>query len=570
MSSLSSGLENLWHYMWQLSRQTKRLIRFDMTAMVDNDNLSEKERKMAKQLLPRGTGSPGGGDSGGGSDYGKGKGSYNLAQKIGLFLGPALFLLVLIVPTPAGMTPVAKSVLAAAVWIATWWITEAIPIPATSLLPIILFPLLGVQDVKSTTASYGDSTVFLFMGGFFIAAAMERWNLHRRIALNIIKLVGTGPKTIILGFMVATAFLSMWISNTATAMMMMPIGLAVIVQVALLLKQQGLDIDTSPGRFNFGTALMLGIAYAASIGGVATIIGTPPNGIFVGVAKEMWGQDISFASWLAYGIPLAAVTLIFAWWYLTTVAYPVRIKELPGGMKVINDEINKLGPISRAEAQVGAVFILVALLWISSSFILKQYIPMINDATISIIGALLLFLLPVNLARGQFVLDWESALKIPWGILLLFGGGISLAGGFKNSGLAEWIATRLASLEGASMLVIVLAVTTMAIFLTEITSNTATATMLMPVMASMGIAMGIHPYALMITAAIACSYAFMLPVATPPNAVVFGTGYVTIPQMAKAGFALNIFGALAITALTLYYLPVVWGIGFNTIPAWVK
>ncbi|TYO97952.1 SLC13 family permease [Desulfallas thermosapovorans] len=570
MSSLISGLENLWQYMWQLSRQTKRLIRFDMAAMADNGNLSEKERKIAEQVLPGGTDSLGRGNSGGGSDNGSRGGGYNLAQKIGLILGPVLFLLVLIMPTPADMPPVAKLVLAAVVWIAIWWITEAIPIPATSLLPIVLFPLLGVQDVKSTTASYGDSTVFLFMGGFFIAAAMERWNLHRRIALNIIKLVGTGPKTIILGFMVATAFLSMWISNTATAMMMMPIGLAVIVQVALLLKQQGSDIDTSLGRFNFGTALMLGIAYAASIGGVATIIGTPPNGIFVGVAKEMWGQDISFASWLAYGIPLAAVTLIFAWWYLTTVAYPVRIKELPGGMKVINDEIKKLGPISRAETQVASVFILVALLWISSSFVLKDFIPMINDATISILGAVLLFLLPVNLAKGQFILDWESALKIPWGILLLFGGGISLAGGFKSSGLAEWIATRLTGLEGASMLVIVLAVTTMAIFLTEVTSNTATATMLMPVMASMGIAMGIHPYALMITAAIACSYAFMLPVATPPNAVVFGTGYVTIPQMARAGFALNIFGVIAITALTLYYLPVVWGISFNTIPAWIK
>ncbi|AGL00477.1 SLC13 family permease [Desulfoscipio gibsoniae] len=570
MSSLSSSIQSLWQYMWQLSKQTKRLMRFDMVAMVDNGNLSKKERKLADQVLPGGAGSPGGGNSGGSNNNGSNGGSYNLAKKVGLFLGPGLFLLVLLMPTPADMTPVAKSVLASTAWIATWWITEAIPIPATSLLPIVLFPLLGAQDVKTTTSSYGDNTVFLFMGGFLIAAAMERWNLHRRIALNIIKLVGTGPKTIILGFMVATAFLSMWISNTATAMMMMPIGLAVILQVALLLKEQGSDIDTSVGKFNFGTALMLGIAYAASIGGVATIIGTPPNGIFVGVVKEMWGQDISFASWLAYGIPLAVVTLIFAWWYLTSVAYPVKIKELPGGMRVINDEIQKLGPISKAETQVAAVFVLVALLWISSSFVLKDFIPMINDATISILGALLLFLLPVNLAKGQFVLDWESALKIPWGILLLFGGGISLAGGFKSSGLAEWIATRLVGLEGAPMLVIVLAVTAMTIFLTEVTSNTATATMLMPVMASMGVAMGIHPYVLMITAAIACSYAFMLPVATPPNAVVFGTGYVTIPQMVRAGFWLNIFGILAITALTIYYLPLVWGISFTTLPTWIN
>jgi len=567
MSSVSSGFKGLWSYMWHLNNQTKGLMRLDLAAMADTGGgMTKKERQVAEKVLPGGA--PGGQGKNDGKNESNGSG-YNRAQRIGLFLGPLLFLLVLLMPTPADMAPAAKSVLASTAWIATWWITEAIPIPATSLLPIVLFPLLGVQDVKATTASYGDNTVFLFMGGFLIAVAMERWNLHRRIALNIIKLVGTGPKTIILGFMVATAFLSMWISNTATAMMMTPIGLAVILQVAFLLEEQGSDIDTSVGHFNFGTSLMLGIAYAASIGGVATIIGTPPNGIFVGVVKEMWGQDISFATWLMYGIPLAVVTLVFAWWYLTSVAYPLKLKELPGGMKVINDELAKLGPMSKAETQVGAVFLLVAVLWISSSFIIKDFIPMINDATISILGAMLLFVLPVNLAKGEFVLNWESALKIPWGILLLFGGGISLAGGFKTSGLAEWIATRLAGLESAPMVVIVLAVTTMAIFLTEVTSNTATATMLMPIMAAMGVAMGIHPYAMMITAAIACSYAFMLPVATPPNAVVFGTGYVTIPQMAKAGIWMNIFGIVVITILTLYYLPAVWGISFTTMPPWI-
>jgi len=567
MSDVSSGLKGFWNYMWHLNNQAKSLMRLDLAAMADTGGgMTKKERQVAEKVLPGGA--PGGQGKHDGKNESNGSG-YSRAQRIGLFLGPLLFLLVLLMPTPADMAPAAKSVLASTAWIATWWITEAIPIPATSLLPIVLFPLLGVQDIRATTASYGDNTVFLFMGGFLIAAAMERWNLHQRIALNIIKLVGTGPKTIILGFMVATAFLSMWISNTATAMMMTPIGLAVILQVALLLEEQGSEIDTSPGHFNFGTALMLGIAYAASIGGVATIIGTPPNGIFVGVVKEMWGQDISFATWLMYGIPLAVVTLVFAWWYLTSVAYPLKLKELPGGMKVINDELKKLGPMSKAETQVGAVFLLVAVLWISSSFILNDFIPMINDATIGILGAMLLFILPVNLAKGEFVLNWETALKIPWGILLLFGGGISLAGGFKTSGLAEWIATRLSGLESAPMVIIVLAVTTMAIFLTEVTSNTATATMLMPIMAAMGVAMGIHPYAMMITAAIACSYAFMLPVATPPNAVVFGTGYVTIPQMAKAGFWMNIFGIVVITILTLYYLPVVWGINFTTMPPWI-
>ncbi|GAW91220.1 SLC13 family permease [Calderihabitans maritimus] len=577
MSSVSNAIRSFWQYMWTLHVQTKRLLKLDFTAAIEQNNkLSEKEKKLAKEVLGKA-----GGD--------EGPNGYGTRQKIGLILGPVLFVLLLILPLPDAinpetkevfpLTPEARGALASAAWIATWWITEAIPIPATSLLPIVLFPLTKAMSYKEVTPPYAHYNIYLFMGGFFIAVAMERWNLHRRIALNIIRLIGTGPNRIVLGFMVATAFLSMWISNTATTMMMTPIGLAVILQVASLIKGEHAskataeaaatrDVDLSPGKFNFGTALMLGIAYAASIGGVATIIGTPPNNILVAAVEKMFGQEISFARWMMYGVPIAVISLILTWIYLVKVAFPIKLRELPGGMKVISEEIKKLGPMSKQETQVLIVFTLVALAWITRKWLLTPIFPKLGDPTIAILGALVLFLIPVDLKRGKFLLDWETAVKIPWGILLLFGGGIALADGFKKTGLANYIAYQLAGLEGASMLVIAAAVVTLTIFLTEVTSNTATASMMMPIMAAMAVAMGIHPYALMITAAIAASFAFMLPVATPPNAIVFGTGYVTIPQMAKAGFWLNIMGIILITGLTLFYLPVVWGIDFSTLPSW--
>ncbi|MBW2004481.1 MAG: DASS family sodium-coupled anion symporter [Deltaproteobacteria bacterium] len=538
--------------------------------MTNTSGSPEKREKALKKSLTVEdiSSSPANYDTGQKGDPGHG---YKFAQKIGLFLGPLLFILVLSMPTPADMSLKAKSVLASTVWIATWWITEAIPIPATSLLPMVLFPLTGTQNIKATTAAYGSSVVFLFLGGFMIAMAMERWNLHRRIALTIIRAIGASSKRIILGFMIATGFLSMWISNTATTMMLTPIGLAVISQISTMIKEQSLgEADVSPAKFNFGKALMLGIAYAASIGGVATIIGSPPNAIFVGLVNKMWGKQISFATWMLYGTPLSAVAMLCAWYYLTNIAFPLELKELPGGTGVIEGELKKLGSISRQERQVLVVFTLVAILWLTRSFVLTKFMPLINDTTIAIFGALLLFLMPANLKKGQFILDWDTAVKVPWGILLLFGGGISLAGGFASSGLATWLANSLAGLKGVTIVIIVLAVVTMTIFLTEVTSNTATATMLMPVMAALAIAMGIHPYTLMITATTACSYAFMLPVATPPNAIVFGSGYITIPQMAKAGFWMNILGVILITILALYYLPLVWGITITTTPSWAS
>lgn len=495
----------------------------------------------------------------------------SLRKRLGLFLGPAVFLILYFMPAPEGLTKDAQAVLAATGWIATWWITEAIPIAVTSLMPIVLFPITGVMTTQSATVPYANHLVYLFMGGFMIALCMEKWNLHRRIALLVIRSLGESPERIILGFMTATALLSMWISNTATAMMMTPIGLAVIYQTGDLIGKTGdIQAGVMTGRFQFGTALMLGIAYSASIGGVATIIGTPPNAVFAGVVKEMYGIDISFAQWMLYGMPLAFIFLLSAWVYLTKFAFRFEFDALPGGMKIISKELEKLGPISKEELKVLVVFASVGLLWIMRGFFLGDIFPKMSDATIAIVGAIALFVIPVNFRTWEFLMDWNTALRIPWGILLLFGGGISLAHGFQVSGLAQWLAAQLSGMEGASIIIITLAIVFLAIFLTEVTSNTATATMLMPVMASLAVAVGIHPFASMVTAAVACSFAFMLPVATPPNAIVFGSGHISIPTMARTGIVLNILGIIIVTLATIYLLPLVWDIDLLQVPAWAQ
>ncbi|EMF46079.1 sodium-dependent transporter [Planococcus halocryophilus Or1] len=469
---------------------------------------------------------------------------------------------------PDGLTPEAKAILASTIWIATWWITEAIPIPATSLLPIILFPMTNGLDVSATTSAYGSDTIFLFMGGFMIALTMEKWDLHKRIALTIISVIGTNTERIILGFMVATGFLSMWISNTATAMMMVPIGLAIIYQVSEALKYNT-SIDTSKENFSFGKALMLGIAYSASLGGIATLIGTPPNTLLAGAVNEIYGIEITFAQWMLFGVPLAWIFILVAWVYLVKVAYPQKLKHLPGGSEVIRQQKTDLGGASYEEKAVFVVFLAVALAWISRSFVLDAFAPNLEmtDATVGLIAAMVLFIIPSKNKKGDHLLDWATAVKLPWGILLLFGGGLAIAAGFTSSGLSEWIGNQLIGLQGVNVLIIVLVVAALVLFLTEITSNTATASMMFPIMASLAVALSIHPYALMVTAAVAASCAFMLPVATPPNAVVFGSGYLKISDMAKAGFALNIFGIFFVGLAVFYFLPLVWGIDLMSIPS---
>lgn len=569
MRGLTKAVLDFRDYLWQLNTQTKKIfcLNFAADLKTATQGRDTKSNESATDSMGSDSSDSVGNQSGPQENQG-----YGPRKKIGLFFGPALFLILFLVPTPTGMSEGAQAVLASAAWIATWWITEAIPIPVTSLLPIVLFPITGAMSTSDTTTPYANDLIFLFMGGFVIAIAMEKWDLHRRIALIIIKGVGSSPKRIILGFMIATGFLSMWISNTATTMMMTPIGLAVIWQIGNLIDEQNIPgVDTRRGNSHFGQALMLGIAYSASIGGVATIIGTPPNAVFVGVVSEMWHKEISFVIWMTYGVPLAVIGIPICWYYLTSVAFKLEFRELPGGLNVINNEIKKLGPISKEEKWVLGVFIVVALLWMSREFIQNKFFLVLNDASIAFLGAIVLFLIPVNFSQGKFLLDWETTVhRLPWGILILFGGGLSLASGFESTGLAEWIAQRLSLLQGFSMLVVTLSVVGLSIFLTEITSNTATATMLMPVMASMACAMGIHPYAMMIAACVSCSFAFMLPIATPPNAIVFGSNYITMPQMAKTGLVMNLVSIVLITVMTIYFLPEIWNINLATIPAWAK
>ena len=397
-----------------------------------------------------------------------------------------------------------------------------------------------------------------------IALAMEKWNLHKRIALQIISVIGTNTDRIVLGFMVATGFLSMWISNTATAMMMVPIGLAIIYQVSEALKDDP-SIDTSKENFGFGKALMLGIAYSASLGGIGTLIGTPPNTLLAGTIKKTYGIDLSFAQWMLIGVPIAWIFILIAWIYLVKIAYPLKLKQLPGGQEVIRSQKKELGTASFEEKAVFVIFILAALAWITRTFVLIHINENIDDAIIAITAAIVLFIIPAK-NKEDTLLDWKTAVKLPWGILLLFGGGLAIAAGFVESGLSEWIGKQLTALQGVNLLIVILAVTALVIFLTEITSNTATASMMYPIMASLAIALGVHPYSLMIAAGVAASCAFMLPVATPPNAVVFGSGYLRIPDMARAGFALNVIGIFLITSIIYFLLPVAWGIDLNSVP----
>ncbi|WP_106496604.1 SLC13 family permease [Lentibacillus sp. Marseille-P4043] len=543
-----------WNWLWDKHDQAKELLSFFVKPNTSNATSGGKQS----------TAESGSGGSG------KNERHYKPAQLIGLFLGPILFILTLAFFSPEGLSDAGQAILASTIWIAVWWMTEAIPIPATSLLPIILFPLSGGLDIDTTTSSYGDDTIFLFMGGFMIALAMEKWNLHKRIALSIISIIGTNTDRIILGFMVATGFLSMWISNTATAMMMVPIGLAIIYQVSEALKDDD-SIDTSKENFGFGKALMLGIAYSASLGGVGTLIGTPPNTLLAGAIEKTYGIEMSFASWMLFGVPLAWVFILIVWFYLVKIAHPLKLKSLPGGKAVIQSEKKKLGTASYEEKIVFTVFILAALAWVTRSFLLEPYVnESINDAIIAMTAGIILFIIPAKNKKGDFLLDWETAVKLPWGILLLFGGGLAIAAGFVNSGLSEWIGNQLSALEGVNIFLVLLVVSGLVIFLTELTSNTATASMMYPIMASLAIALGVHPYTVMVAASVAASCAFMLPVATPPNAVVFGSGYLRIPDMAKAGFALNILGIILVTLAVYFLLPLVWGIDLTHVPEMFK
>ena len=468
-----------------------------------------------------------------------------------LILGPLLFFLLILFNPLTGLTPAANAVLAVTIWMAIWWVFEVVPISVTALLPIILFPLTGGLELSSTTAAYGHKYIFLYMGGFMLAIAIEKWNLHRRIALHIISTMGTDIRKIVLGFMIATAFMSMWISNTATSVMMLPIGIALVKQL------EDNPLLTERETKSFGKMLMLSIAYSASIGGVATLIGTPPNLVLAGVINETYGVEITFTQWLMIGLPISIILLFTAWIYLSRYAFKLGIEAFPGG----NDEIirfkNELGPMGKEEKWVAAVFALTAFCWITRTYILQPIFPAIDDTIIAMISGITLFLLPAKESEKK-ILHWNEAVKMPWGIILLFGGGMAIAKGFEVSGLAVWIGSQISFIEQLNLFLMILVLVAFVNFLTEITSNLATTAMLLPILTSIALQLGVHPYSLLVSAAIAASCAFMLPVATPPNAVVFGSGYLKIKDMTRNGLFLNIFSIFLIVIMIYYMLPLLW------------
>lgn len=476
-------------------------------------------------------------------------------KRIGLFLGPIAFALILAFLRPEGLPFAGTAVLATTAWMAIWWTTEAISIAVTAMLPIILFPLTGVLDAGEATKPYGHYLVFLFLGGFIIAMAVERWNLHRRIALGIINLIGSNLKMVILGAMVATAFLSMWISNTATSVMMLPIAMAIAKQLE--------DDPTTEVNENstFGKALMLAVAYSASIGGMASLVGTPVNFVLAGQAKEVFGIEIGFMDWMRIGLPISAVLLVICWWYLTRVAFTFEKDSFAGGRAEIRRLQKELGPMSREEMKVLIVFVITAAAWVSRKALLAPLIPGISDTVIAMIGATALFLVPGK-EKGSALLTWREAEKLPWGVVLLLGGGFALAGGFEAGGLADYVANHLSVPDGVNLLLVTVLVVAAVNFLTEITSNVATTSMLLPVLAVAAGPLGVSGSSLMVPATLAATCAFMLPVATPPNAVVFGSGYLTIPDMAKAGFRMNVISILIITVVCYFVLPLLPGFEF--------
>jgi sodium-dependent dicarboxylate transporter 2/3/5 len=485
-------------------------------------------------------------------------------QRLGRVLGPLLAALTYATLPDAyagsggSLQPFAhagQATAALAVWMAVWWLSEAIPIYATALLPIALLPLLGAASMGQAAAPYANPLIFLFMGGFLIALSMQRWGLHRRIALAALRLVGDRPARMVGGFMAVSALLSMWVSNTATAVMLLPVAISVIDLVDRQLPSSSAnDEPASSARRNFALSLLLGIAYGASIGGIGTPIGTPPNLFLLSYVDSHLDVEISFVRWLSVGIPLVVVFLPIAWLLLTRALYPVRLERIEGGAALVRQELARMGPMNRGERITLVVFLAACTLWVTRPVLAELtwlgVAPLagLSDAGIAMLAALTLFLAPAG--GGRFALDWATAVRLPWGILLLFGGGLSLAAAIADTGVGDFLGSQVGALAGVPELLVIVCVVAGIVFLTELTSNTATAATLIPILASLAPGLGIDPLRLAVPAALAASLAFMLPVATPPNAVVFGSGRIRIAEMSRAGLWLNFVGIALIPLLT--------------------
>lgn len=475
----------------------------------------------------------------------------HFSKKLGLFLGPILFFIILSLPFDL-VSEQGDNVIAIALWMIVWWITEAVSISVSALLPLLLFPLLKVMPIADVGANYGSPIVFLFFGGFVMALALEKVNLHRRIALNIIKLTGTTPNKVVLGFMIATAALSMWISNTATTVVMLPIAMSVI----------GLLVDDEDGFTqsdqNFALSVMLGIAFAANAGGVATVIGTPPNMVMVGLLENEYNIEISFFKWMLLGIPFSFTMIAISYLVLTRWMFPSRQLKFAASKGVINDELKKLGPMSGKEKMVLVIFAVTVSLWIFRA-LLNDIFPALklNDTMISVFAAVSLFALPYNLKKGDFLIEWKDTQKLAWGILILFGGGLALAEGMAVSGIVDLVANTIAASDISILLMASLLIFLM-LFMTEIMSNVALVAVLAPVVAGIAIGLEIPVLYLLIPVTIASSCAFMLPMATPPNAIVFASGYVKVHEMARVGIILNLIAVVLLILVFQFVLPILF------------
>lgn len=475
-------------------------------------------------------------------------------KKMGLLIGLSVLLMSLFLPAPAGMPVPAWHTAGVALLLAIWWATEVLPIPVTSLLPVLLFPALGIMTMEQSALPYAEPTIFLLLGGFIIATGLARWNLHRRLALNILVRVGNSPVALIAGFMGTTAFISMWISNTASTIMMIPIAMSLVSE---MIKNEMKEYQ------GFLLCLVLGIAYSASIGGLGTIIGTPPNLFVVSFVKQTYDMEVSFVDWMLLGVPVVIVMTSLTWWVLTKWACPFDLRRTQISKVFILDELAKMGKLTQPEKRISLVFLLVIIAWIVRVPLQQNFgvLLWLTDAMVAIGGAVLMFIIPSgdDVEKGTALLDWDTANKIPWGVLLLFGGGLSLAAAIKETNLGAWIGASLSGLPHMDLIVLLIGLVTLVVFLTELTSNTATTATLLPILAALAVTTGIEPMVLFIPAALAASCAFMLPVATAPNAVVYATGAVTISQMANAGFKLNLVAIVIVTVMSYALVPMIFG-----------
>ena len=487
---------------------------------------------------------------------------FGARQWSGFVLGPALLAITLIVAPPEGLSQTGWRTAGAAMLMAVWWITEAVPIPVTALVPLALFPLLGLGTIKDVAAPYANPLVFLFLGGFVIALAMQRWNLHRRLAINIIGAMGTRPTRIVAGFLLSGALVSMWVSNTATALMMLPIATSV---VAILPEKE----RRKSGRNDFGSALMLAVAYGATTGGMATLIGTPPNALLAGFMSRVYGYEIGFAQWMLIGVPVTAVSLPVVYWILTRVSFKLDPDEVPGMAELIASEKSRLGKPGRGEITVAIVFALTALAWIFNPMFADRF-PLLTDTTVAIAGAIALFLIPVDVRRGEFAMNWQATKGLPWDVLVLFGGGLSLASAIQGNGVSDYLGKLAGGLSTLPVIAAVAIVCFGILMLTELTSNTATAATFLPISAAIAVSLGQNPMLFAVPTALAATCSYMLPVGTPPNAIVFGSGMVRLPQMARAGMLMNLALVPIIVGLLWLLGPFVFGIQHDVIPSWVK